>query len=347
MAGGRGTRFWPSSTAAKPKQFLPLLSQQSLLQETYARFTRWLPASQIYVATIQAYVEHVAVQLPELPPEQLIIEPEARDTGPCMALTALFFLHKEQDDVLVMIPSDQYIADNEPLWEALKHAHAAASVGHSTIMLGIHPTRPETGYGYIRTEDDSEHSILRSVSAFIEKPAIDVANQLLQSDNIYWNSGIFVWRPSTIAYLMEAHCPLIWKPLNMHYPHINAIYSKLPQLSVDYAVIEKAEHLWVIPIQFEWDDVGTWNAVKRHYAGARDGNLLKGPIRVQKAHNNIIFSNKTAVIIGVDDLIIVSTDDGILVCHRSEEHRIKEMIQEQLRHPIDEQHADEEVRPTP
>lgn len=345
MAGGKGTRFWPSSTATKPKQFLSLLSQQSMLQETYARFVKRLPASQIYVATINAYVELVKAQLPELPFDQLIIEPIARDTGPCIALTALYFLHKQQDDVLVVIPSDQYIADDEPLWEALVLAQDKASEGHSTIMLGVRPTRPETGYGYIRTKEAAAHGNLRPVVTFIEKPAIEIANQLYQSENTFWNSGIFVWRPSTIAYLMDTHCSAIWSPLMKHYPHIDNMYSELPQLSVDYAIIEKAEQLFVIPIQFDWDDVGTWNAIQRHHKADSAGNLLKGPIQVQQAQDNIIFSNKTAVIIGVDHLIIVSTDEGILVCHRSEEHRLKEMIPEQLRNSVDIQHGDEEVKP--
>lgn len=336
MAGGKGTRFWPNSTASKPKQFLSLLSQQSLLQETYARFSKRLPANQIYVATIKAYVEHVVLQLPDLPLGQLIIEPEGRDTGPCAALTALHFLHREEDHVLVMIPSDQYIADDDPLWDALELAQTTATDSRSTIMLGVHPTRPETGYGYICTDEAAEvDTTIRPVVSFIEKPASDIASQLYQKNHIYWNSGIFIWRPSTIAYLMDTHCPEIWKPLLNHYPQIDAVYAELPQRSVDFAIIEKAEQLYVIPIQFVWDDVGTWNALQRHHATDVSGNLTKGPIQTQQAQNNIIFSDKAAVIIGVDNLIIASSDEGILVCHRSEEHRLKEMIQAQLRKSTD------------
>lgn len=329
MAGGKGTRFWPISTVTKPKQFLPLLSTHTLLQETYERFRRWLPMANIYVATVQAYVRYVTEQLPALPLEQLIIEPEGRDTGPCTALTALYFLSKHQDEVLVMVPSDQYISDSEALWQALENASSEAARGKSTVMLGIQPTRPETGYGYIRTTKLEQHSSLLHVSSFIEKPDLDLANILCHSPNTYWNSGIFIWRPSTIAHLMGKYCPEIWNPLSINYPDIQTIYKDIPRLSIDYAVIEKADDLYVIPVQFDWDDVGTWNSVRRHHELNQDCNMLNGPIKVLDAQDNTIFSNKQTIIIGVQDLIVVSTEDGLLICHRSEEQRIKEAIHDE------------------
>lgn len=328
MAGGRGTRFWPSSTESKPKQFLPLLTERTMLQDTYDRFRKWLPSSNIYVATSKIYVQLVMEQLPELPIEHIIIEPDSRDTGPSTALTALTFLHQHEDDVLVMVPSDQYISDAKELKRALQAAASEAKTRRITVMLGIVPNRPEIGYGYIRTHEGQDDHPLREVDAFIEKPNQDYAEKLMKLDGTYWNSGIFVWRPSTIEYLMTRHCPSIWQPLKKHYPEIANIYSQLPKLSIDYAVIEKAKDLYVIPATFDWDDVGTWNAVRRHYGADEHDNLLKGHVRSLASHGNIVFTDKQAIIIGVDDLIVVSTEEGLLVCHRSEEQRIKEMLNE-------------------
>ncbi|WP_028546039.1 mannose-1-phosphate guanylyltransferase [Paenibacillus taiwanensis] len=344
MAGGRGTRFWPSSTTSKPKQFLPLLSNKSMLQETYKRFRQWLPEDRIFVATIDAYVGLVKEQLPELSTDRLIIEPVARDTGPCTALTALFFLHQEMDDVIVMVPSDQYISDYQRLRNALEAAEQEALHNRTTVMLGIVPSRPETGYGYIRTSESSKHRKLRSVSSFIEKPSLSVADELVRLPGTYWNSGIFVWRPSTIAHLMNRFCPSIWSPLSEHYPHTDTIYSTIPKLSVDYAIIEKAPNLFVIPVDFEWDDVGTWNSVRRHYGTDPYGNLLNGYVNSFHAKDNIVISDKHTAVIGVRDLIIISTEDGLLVCHRSEEQRIKEVINESMH--TWESHQLKEVKPT-
>lgn len=327
MAGGRGTRFWPSSTESKPKQFLPLLTKRTMLQDTYDRFKQWLPASNIYVATSKSYISLVMEQLPELTLKHIIIEPDSRDTGPSTALTALTFLHQDDDDVIVMVPSDQYISDNIELSRTLHTAANEARTRRITVMLGIVPTRAETGYGYIRTYDNHGYSSLREVEAFIEKPNQDYAEKLIKLGT-YWNSGIFVWRPSTIEYLMTKHCPSIWQPLKKHYPEVSTIYSQLPKLSIDYAVIEKAKDLYVIPATFDWDDVGTWNAVRRHYGSDEHGNLLNGHVRSLDSHGNIIFTDKQAIVIGVDDLIVVSTEEGLLVCHRSEEQRIKEMLNE-------------------
>ncbi|UHA72289.1 mannose-1-phosphate guanylyltransferase [Paenibacillus sp. 481] len=330
MAGGKGTRFWPSSTASKPKQFLPLLSGYTMLQETYMRFRQWLPIEQVYVATTSFYKDLVLEQLPELDEEQIIVEPMPRDTGPCTALTALFFLRKGIDDCLVMAPSDQYMADIDGLRMALLEAEAEAVNNRATIMLGILPTRPETGYGYIRTEPWRDAERMRKVVSFLEKPNRSVADELLRSPGTYWNSGIFVWRPSTIAHLMETYCPAIWLPLFSNYPHVQDIYHTLPKLSVDFAIIEKSPARYVIPVDFDWDDIGTWNAVSRFYNADGNDNLLNGKVQSLSSNGNIVFSDKHAVIIGVSDLIIVSTEDGLLVCHRSQEQRIKEMLNENI-----------------
>ncbi|TVX92110.1 mannose-1-phosphate guanylyltransferase [Paenibacillus agilis] len=344
MAGGKGIRFWPKSTEHKPKQFLPLLSSRTLLQETYARYRQWLPASRIYVATTHAYSELVMEQLPECEPGQLIIEPCARDTAPCIALTALSFLHRNQDEPLAIVPSDQHVPHVNKLRDALYIATKEAAHHHYVVMLGLVPTRPETGFGYIRANEELSNNGLLPVSSFIEKPNLSTAQQLIHTPRTYWNSGIFVWRPSTIAHLMEKHCPSIWKPLAEAYPSTNEIYPLLPKLSVDYAIMEHASQLYVLPVDMEWDDVGTWNAVKRYYDEDEAGNVAQGNIRSLDAHNNIIFSDKEAVVIGASNLIIISTEDGLLVCHQSEEQRIKEVMKDKA---VWKQHFIKEVKSSP
>lgn len=334
LAGGKGTRFWPRSVERKPKQFLALTSGETMLQTTYQRFLRWLPKQKIYVVTTRAYRRLVEEQLPELAAEQIIEEPGPRDTGPCMALTAHRFLSIDDDEVMVTAPSDQYIPDDHSLRLALETAEKGALTNLAIVTLGIVPTRPETGYGYIEAERRKEknQSInaqafgLLPVKRFIEKPTVSVARELIAKDNIYWNSGIFVWKPSTIAHYMKTYQKPIWDSIANQ---DGREYLQLPKISVDYAILEKAETIWTVPVDFEWDDVGLWTSLERIKELNEDGNMLQGDIHTYRSGSNIIYSeNKPAIVIGVEDLIIVSTDDGLLVCHKSEEQEIKTVLQD-------------------
>lgn len=326
MAGGKGTRFWPRSTDAKPKQFLALISPETMIQETYRRFRAWLPKEHIYVATAKRYVSILQEQLPELDPERMIIEPEQKDTGPCVALTALRFLERGDDDVLVTAPSDQYIADGAALREALVEAAAAAREVPAIVTLGVVPTRPETGYGYIECAEKPRHGRLYPVQAFIEKPTLAKAKQLYQRPNIVWNSGIFVWRPSTIAYYMKKYQAAIWDTLKENMGQLERAYAGLPKISVDYAIMEKAERIYNVPVDFAWDDVGLWSALQHFHPSDRHGNLAIGDVYPVDSGDNIVWSDKKTILIGVRDLIVVSTGEGLLVCHKSEEQKIKNAL---------------------
>jgi Mannose-1-phosphate guanylyltransferase len=333
MAGGKGTRFWPRSTAAKPKQFLTLASEEAtMLQQTYARFRSCLPEEKVYVAVSENYLPIVKAQLPELRKDNIIIEPEQRDTAPSIALTASFFMRLERDEVLITAPSDQYIPETEQLMETLRAAEQAAKTDGVVVTLGIVPTRAETGYGYIEALDNEEHASkygerIKEVKAFIEKPTKEKAEKLIELPNMYWNSGIFIWKPSTIATYMLKYQPQMWSIFEHKDEEFRLSYAQLPKLSIDYALVEKLERLYTIPIEFIWDDVGTWTSLERIFHTDDDGNLLQGPVYPLAVRNSIIYTEQQQVVaIGVEDLIIVSTEEGLLICRKSDEQNVKNAI---------------------
>ncbi|MFK7694089.1 mannose-1-phosphate guanylyltransferase [Paenibacillus sp. HJGM_3] len=327
MAGGKGTRFWPRSVSGKPKQFLALTGTETMIQLTYRRFLKWLPQTSVYVVAPVSYLDMIAEQLPELNREQIIVEPEQRDTGPCIALAAMHFLSGGQDEVLVTTPSDQYIPEDGPLLEALKLAEETANAGRNIVTLGIVPTRPETGYGYIEAEEEGREARPVKVRSFVEKPTLDKAEKLFTQSNMYWNSGIFIWKPSTIAHYMQLHQPRLWELLNRDPAHPELVYGKVPKLSVDYAILEKAEAIYTIPVSFPWDDVGTWTSLERIFPPDSEGNVSMGHVHTLATSNSILFSEHLqSVVIGVRDLIVVSTEAGLLICHKSMEQQIKDVI---------------------
>jgi mannose-1-phosphate guanylyltransferase len=325
MAGGQGTRFWPLSTKRMPKQFLNLYSGDSLLQQTYQRFQTFLPNEKIYILTTKQYLPIVQEQLPKLNMEQIIVEYDQRDTAPCIALTGLFFLNQQDDEVLVIAPSDHYIEDIKSFHEALTLAETMAEQDHSIVTLGVLPTAPKTGYGYIQILENSVSSQgVFKVEKFIEKPDIKKAEELLDQKNVYWNSGIFIWRPTTIAYHFKKLQPDIWNILNENIFDLKTIYASLPKISVDYAILEKAENVYLVPSFFTWDDIGTWSSLERFKKV--ENKDIKGKVMTDSANNCLVYTDRTTLLLGVEDLIVASTDEGILVCHKSEEQKVKKLI---------------------
>jgi mannose-1-phosphate guanylyltransferase len=302
-----------------------------MIQETYKRFRQWLPHSSIYVITSANYKGLVQQQLPELSDAQLLLEPDQRDTGPCVGLMARYFLDARDDEVIVTTPSDQFIPDSAALISALHKAELAACVQRTIVTLGITPTRPETAYGYIQAEERSLDNGVLKVSSFIEKPSLSKAEQLVQQKHVYWNSGICVWKPSTIAYYMMQYQAELWNTLTQPMEQLVHSYASLPKVSVDYAILEKAETIYTIPVHFEWDDVGLWTSLERIQPHDEHGNIVQGGGSAHpfSARTNIIYTDHgKAVVIGVEDLIIVSTDHGLLVCHKSQEQQIKTVLKE-------------------
>ncbi|MED3573241.1 mannose-1-phosphate guanylyltransferase [Cytobacillus praedii] len=327
LAGGQGTRFWPLSSEDKPKQFLNLISNDSMLQETYQRFRDWMPAGKVFVVTTEKYLPLVVKQLPELQDCQIILEPDQRDTAPCIALTAMHFLNQKDDEVLVMAPSDQYIGNGQVFHKALTLAETVAEQNNSIVTLGIQPTGPETGYGYIKANKKTPFSFSAyQVEEFIEKPDLKKAEELISDENVFWNSGIFVWKPSTIAYNFSKHQPELWKIINDNQTKLQEVYSLLPKVSIDYAILEKAENVFTVPVNFEWDDIGSWTSLGRIHSSDHNYNYLIGDVMSALSKNCIVYSERKTLLIGVEDLIVASTDEGILVCHKSKEQTIKKFL---------------------
>jgi mannose-1-phosphate guanylyltransferase len=245
-------------------------------------------------------------------------------------LTALHFLWRNEDEILVFTPSDHYISDVQALRQALLEAEKAACTDRAIATLGIVPTRPETGYGYIETKGEETENLLK-VKRFIEKPNESEAKSLIQRPNVFWNSGIFVWKSSTIEYYMKKYQPKLWEPLARtggDEDAVKSIYPSLPRISVDYAIIEKADNIMMKPVQFYWDDVGNWTSLERIRFVDDKGNMLQGNIHAYWTENSILYTeNRKTVVIGVQDLIIVSTDEGILICHKTREQDIKKVLQ--------------------
>ncbi|RKP56236.1 mannose-1-phosphate guanylyltransferase [Cohnella endophytica] len=328
LAGGSGTRFWPKSVKAIPKQFLALTSERTMIQETYLRFQEWLPPKNIFVATIEQYVETVKEQLPWLSEEQIIVEPMPRDTGPCIALTASNFLNHGDDEVLVTMPSDHYISDTSELRRVLDAAESKAKQSACIVTLGVPPSRPEIGYGYIETQSEETQDGIYKVNHFFEKPSIEKAQQFIERKHMFWNSGIFIWKPSTIAhYMMEYHGSM-WSILTGSAELIKERYAELPKISIDYAILEKAEEIYCIPVGFKWDDIGLWSSMERIYPVDSDGNLLHGNIHaLNTTDTTVISDHKQTIVIGLDHAIVVHTEFGLLICNKSEVHKVKDILQ--------------------
>jgi mannose-1-phosphate guanylyltransferase len=293
--------------------------------------TNVMPIDQVYVVTAAQYRSLVAEQLPELSLDHIITEPLQRDTGPCVALSAQYFLRREDDEVLVMMPSDHHIPHVAALIEALGEAEAIANESSSIVTLGIKPARPETNYGYILAGPSTHLRGAQKVVSFVEKPDIETARRLIAREDVYWNSGIIVWKPSTIAAEMGEHQPELWDGLLNAGDEVENAYSLLPKISIDYAILEKSDHLYTIPFGHSWEDLGSWASLERirEEEADRNGNIVHGVVHAFDSNRNIVFSEgRKTIVIGADDLIIVSTAEGLLVCHKSKESILKSIIQD-------------------
>ncbi|MBD3920206.1 mannose-1-phosphate guanylyltransferase [Paenibacillus sp. PR3] len=335
MAGGKGTRFWPRSVKTIPKQFLSFGSGPTLIQQTVDRFRRLVPDERLYIAAPTAHVPLVINQLPSLSTNQIFTEPEQKGTAACIAYAAYSMLAKGDDHPIVFVPADQYIADDDIYLAAIERAAQAAAADNAIVTLGIRPDRPDTGFGYMELEADEAGAdagdVLHKVKRFLEKPDASTAEMLIKQHNVYWNSGIVAWRPSSIMHHVILREPKLWQPFIEHDGDATLAYAAIPELSIDYAVLEKTDEIRCIPIDCGWDDIGSWAAFRRRHASDSFGNVAQGAIRLFESEGNTVYSETETLLIGVSDLIVVSTPHGLLVCHRSEEPRLKHWLNESTR----------------
>ncbi|MEO1451930.1 MAG: mannose-1-phosphate guanylyltransferase, partial [Bacteroidota bacterium] len=297
MAGGIGSRFWPMSRSTFPKQFHDILDRgQTLIQETFQRFEAIVPAANIYVVTNERYYDLVKTQLPKMTDDQILLEPVGRNTAPCIAYAAYKIRKINPNAVFVVAPSDHLIAEEGVFHQKIQLAANACAENPFIMTLGISPTRPDTGYGYIQYLEDPEATGYHKVKTFTEKPTLEVAQQFLASGDFVWNGGIFVFSSSTISQAFESFLPdmaEIFTGIEDSYytekekEAIGPAYSTCQNISVDYGIMEKAENVYVIPSDFGWSDLGTWGSVHENAGKDIQGNAVQGEAMVYDAQNNM------------------------------------------------------------
>jgi mannose-1-phosphate guanylyltransferase len=341
MAGGSGTRFWPKSTRALPKQFLNLFGRNTMIQETVNRLDGIIDKRNVLVVTNDDYVSIVRDQLPAIPESFIIGEPVAKNTAPCVAAAAAILHKQDPESVMVVLPADHRISNRDEFLKVLNGAVDIASKKESLVTIGIEPNRPETGYGYICYNRDGADQIdgkpVYRVKNFTEKPDLDTARQFLQSGNYLWNSGMFIWKTETILNAFKKYLPEIYKLTekligsDLTQNDINQFYHACPSISIDYGIMEKAEQVHVVPGDFGWNDVGSWTAVHELSDKDRDGNATgEAPISLVDAKSNLIHSDSGKIIslVGVENLAVVETDQAILVVNLDKAQGVKEVVED-------------------
>jgi mannose-1-phosphate guanylyltransferase len=340
LAGGTGERFWPLSRRENPKQFLPLFGQRTMLQLTMDKLKGLLAAENVFVVTDKVYRDLVAAQLPELPSGNIICEPCGRDTAAAVGLAAEHIAHRDPRGVMVVLPADHYVADVEEFRRVLKAGIEVAREGEWVLTIGIRPSRPETGYGYIQQGEHQEErqgtAVFKAV-AFHEKPDLDRALKYLDSGNYLWNSGMFIWRVDLIRRLIASFLPQLDAGLAQIAASIDneeeeqvtaAVYQDLPRISIDYGIMEKCDEVLVIPATFGWDDVGSWTALGRYGEVDQQGNVLKARGVFLDTHDCLVYApDRVVATLGVKDLLIVDDGDSLLICQKDRDQEIKKVVE--------------------
>ncbi len=340
MAGGRGERFWPRSRMAKPKQFLNLIGEKTMLQLTVERIKDLVGISDTYVVAGAEFKEIILAQVPQLPEENIIIEPFGRDTAAAIGLAALVLGQKNPREVMIVLPADHYIGNVRYFQEVLRSAAATAGRGDKIVTLGITPHSPETGYGYIHRGELADNfagiPAYRAVR-FMEKPDRARALEFLSSGEYLWNSGMFVWRIDMIRGMIEKHLPSLAEGLkeigdnlgtDQYQKTVKTVYSGLTKVSIDFGIMEKADNVFVIPCDFGWDDIGSWTALERYAEKDEDGNFLQGEgVLLDTVNTYVASKDKAVALLGVKDLIIINDNDSLLICHKNRAQEIKKVVQ--------------------
>jgi mannose-1-phosphate guanylyltransferase len=345
LAGGSGTRFWPKSRTHFPKQFLALQGTQSLLQNTLRRIVPLIPPSRVQVVTAAHLHTQTQRQLPELLPTNILSEPLGRNTAAAVGLAASHLVAQDPTAIMVVLPADHVISDDTAFCTSLRQA-AEVVQHHDVLMtLGVRPTYPATGYGYIKVGaplSTSTASQAYRAAQFIEKPSADVAARLVACGQYYWNCGIFVWRAATILEELRAYLPDLWQGLQAYvtasqtgasaetlYQH----YAHLRNISIDHGILEHSSRVGVLPVSFPWSDVGSWRSLADLHPPDNDGNVVVGHHLGRDSSGLVIYSPDTLVAtIGLSDLIIVHTDDALLICPKDRDQEVRDLVKALQQH---------------
>ncbi len=338
MAGGRGERFWPKSRKRMPKQFLSLTDDgKTMIQLTVERILPLVDLEDVYIATNRDYLPLVQEQLPELPAANILCEPVGRNTAPCIGLGAMHISRKYDDAVMFVLPSDHLIKYNTIFLNTLTDAAEIAEQGENLVTLGITPDYPETGYGYIKFNPEETLARAFAVDRFVEKPDLETAKTYLATEQYLWNSGMFIWKVSTILKNLEQYLPETYAGLlkiknaigteeerSVLEREFEAFHSE----SIDYGIMEKAQHIYTLAGSFGWDDVGSWLAVERIRQSNEFGNVITGNAITVDTKNTVIEGGKKLIAtVGVENLIVVDTEDALLICEKDSAGNIKKVLE--------------------
>lgn len=336
LAGGSGERFWPMSRQQTPKHLLKLFSNRTLLEETVRRLEGVVPTTNIFVLTNEAQLVSTREALPFLDSRQIIAEPAKRDTGPAAALATGLVRARNPEAVLALLPADHLIKNQARLASQMRAALARAAGTNALLTFAIPPTYPSPGFGYLEMGEELARSpdvgIVRRVVRFVEKPDISTAERYLAGGQHAWNAGMFVWRVGAFLAESERHAPELAAfvrefPAGDPTAYLAERFAKLPKISIDYAVMEKALQVETIIAEYDWDDVGMWTSLPPHLEKDASGNAVKGLVVTENAENNVVISNgRIIALVGVKDLVVVETSDAVLVCHRDAVQEIKKLM---------------------
>lgn len=339
MAGGKGERFWPKSRSNRPKQFLSLTADgETMIQKTVSRLSPLVAAEDIFIVTNRKYAQLVEQQLPGISKENVIFEPVSRNTAPCIALAAGIIRKKyDGDAVMLVLPSDHFIKFDALYLDTLKSAVRKAEQGDNLVTIGISPTYPETGYGYINFSTELSGDGAYKVVRFVEKPGIDAAKQYVNSGEYLWNSGMFVWKASSILKNIGKFLPDVYSKAEQisgtygtdrFVEELNAVFPTMQSESIDFGVMERAEDIYTIPGSFGWDDVGNWLVLERINPTNDYGNIVSGDVITIDTKNSIISGGKKLIAaVGVENLVVVDTEDALLICTKSSTQDVKKVTE--------------------
>lgn len=338
MAGGRGERFWPKSRKNMPKQFLSLTDDgKTMIQLTVERISPMVKIEDVYVATNKDYKSLVLEQLPGLPEQNVLCEPVGRNTAPCIGLGAMHIAKKYEDAMMFVLPSDHLIKFNKMFIRTLQDACEVAEKDENLVTIGIVPDYPETGYGYIKFDSQISDGNAYKVERFVEKPSLEVAKEYLATEEYLWNSGMFIWKTSSILKNLQKFMPETFESLKriqdaIGTEHEETVLEKefygIQSQSIDYGIMEKADDIYILLGAFGWDDVGSWLAVERIKKTNEFGNVVNGNIITVNTHNCVIQGeNKLIATIGLEDMIVVDTEDATLICSKDHAGDIKKVLE--------------------
>jgi len=341
MAGGKGERFWPESRLTRPKHLLPIVGKSPMLRQTLDRIGDVVPKENIFIVTNVTQQAPIREMCPDLPSENVVAEPVGRDTAPAVGLSMLLVKQRNPNGIFVLLPADHVIHDSEGFQRCLKKGFSVARSADVLVTIGVAPTQPATGYGYIHKGeplpgDDGDN--VYKVQRFVEKPNLEKAKEYLRSGEYFWNAGMFAWSVDSIESAISKYNPAllegiveiqskVFSGLSLE-EALAEVYPNLEKISIDFSIMEKAENVVTIASTFDWDDVGEWPAIERHGNRDEHGNMISGLGLIEDGKQNLVYNDGTRItaLLGVEDLIVVHTEDATLVCHRNRAQDIKKVV---------------------